>query len=103
MNGDAGELSPLQEQLAELGRQCLGLLAQGMEFGVEALAEERAVYVWQVGFGGGQIIVGEDGTLLFGASALWRAPLIEMWRTGGRTSGTGAGAGRSFLPAAPPG
>ncbi|WP_069173928.1 hypothetical protein [Streptomyces griseus] len=88
----AGALTPHQEQLAEVGRHCLGMLTRGMEFGVEALTEERAVYVWQVGFGGGQIIVGEDGTLLFGASALWRKPLIEMWRTGRRTAPTAVGA-----------
>ncbi|MDQ0798008.1 hypothetical protein [Streptomyces sp. B1I3] len=98
-----GELTPLQEQLAEQGRQCLGMLTQGMEFGVEALAQERAVYVWQFGFGGGQIIVGEDGTLLFGASALWRDPLIEMWRTGRRTPRTVGAWDRRLRPAVPPG
>jgi hypothetical protein len=84
MSGDLN-LSEREEQLAALGRHYLEMLAPGLEFGVEPLPDEHAVYVWQLGFGGSQIIVGEDESLLFGTSALWRDPMIEIWRTGKRT------------------
>ncbi len=82
---DGVELTDRQRELAQIGERYLDALAPGLEFGVEALAGEHAVYVWQLGFGGNQLIVGEDGSLLFGTSALWRDPMIESWRAGRRT------------------
>jgi hypothetical protein len=80
------ELTVRQQELARIGERYLEALAPGLDFGVEALADEGAVYVWQLGFGGNQLIVGDDGSLLFGTSALWRDPMIESWRAGRRTS-----------------
>lgn len=85
MTDDAG-LTARQQELARTGERYLEALSPGLEFGVEALVDEGAVYVWQLGYGGNQLIVGDDGSLLFGTSALWRDPMIESWRAGKRTS-----------------
>lgn len=85
---DASQLTPEQEALAARGRAYLDALTPGLSFGSEAVADDRAVYVWQLGFGGSQLLVGEDGTLLFGTSALSRDAMLESWRAGRRTPAT---------------
>ncbi|MEH1013697.1 T6SS immunity protein Tdi1 domain-containing protein [Micromonospora sp. CPCC 206060] len=83
-----GALTDEEKLLAVLGEQYLDMLQSGLEFGIERLPGERAVYVWQLGFGGAQMIVGHDESLLFGTSALGRDQMIETWRTGKRTPAT---------------
>lgn len=82
---DASELTPEQETLAARGRGYLDALTPGLSFGAEAIPADRVVYVWQLGFGGSQLLVGEDGTLLFGTSALSRDAMLESWHAGRRT------------------
>jgi hypothetical protein len=82
---DASQLTPEQESRAARGRGYLDALTPGLPFGAEAVAADGAVYVWQLGFGGSQILVGDDGTLLFGTSALSRDAMLDSWRSGRRT------------------
>jgi hypothetical protein len=85
---DGSELTPEQEALAARGRGYLDALTPGLTFGAEAIPADGAVYVWQLGFGGSQILVGDDGTLLFGTSALSRDAMLASWRAGRRTPAT---------------
>jgi hypothetical protein len=71
--------------MVERGKQLLDQLNPAAEYGVEAWPDDQAVYVWQRGYGGGQIVVGRDGSLLYGNSSLWRDPMLEQWRKGKRT------------------
>lgn len=78
--------TPQESTLVERGTQLLGLLNPDADYDYTAWPEDRAVYVWQTGFGGGQIVVGEDGSVLFGNSSLWADPMREAWRAGKRTA-----------------
>jgi hypothetical protein len=80
-----GALTGEEKEWAVLGEQQLDALQPGLEFGIERLPGEQAVYVWQMGFGGAQLIISHDGALLFGTSALDRDQMIAAWRTGKRT------------------
>lgn len=82
---DGSQLTGEQEALATRGRRYLDALTPGLTFGAEAIPADGAVYVWQLGFGGSQLLVGEDGSLLFGTSALSRDQMLESWRGGRRT------------------
>jgi hypothetical protein len=78
-------LTPAQDEAAARARGYLDALAPGLPFGAEAIPADGAVYVWQLGFGGNQLLVGDDGSLLFGTSALSRDAMLESWRGGRRT------------------
>ncbi|MGW6128969.1 hypothetical protein ACWFNE_02960 [Cellulomonas sp. NPDC055163] len=50
-----------------------------------ALPELDAFFYWVPVRGGGQIIVGRDGSVLFGISSLTRQQMVEAFAAGRRT------------------
>lgn len=56
------------------------LLANSMD-----VPEIDAFYYWQPVRGGGQMLVGRDGSVLFAVSALSREDMIPLWKEGRRS------------------
>lgn len=77
--------SPQQAALIARGKQYLDMLSPSDNVEFELWPEADAVYVWQLGFGVGQVIVGADGSVLYGNTSLWRERMQELWRDGKRT------------------
>ncbi|MFI6820209.1 T6SS immunity protein Tdi1 domain-containing protein [Micromonospora sp. NPDC050187] len=79
-------LTEREQQLAERGKQQLATIQPSDRYGVAPYPEDRVVYVWQIRKGGGQLFVGHDGTLLFGTPDFTDESLLDLWRSGERTS-----------------
>ncbi|OCG72786.1 hypothetical protein A7J15_09725 [Microbacterium sediminis] len=77
--------TPAESQLIEQGSALLLKVNPTEDFDFRPLPEFGAVYVWQRGFGTGQIIVAPGDEVLYGNSMLSDAQLIELWRQGRRT------------------
>ncbi|MEV0330340.1 hypothetical protein AB0H63_28365, partial [Micromonospora echinospora] len=79
-------LTEREQQLAERGKQQLAMIQPSDRYGVAPYPEDRAVYVWQLRKGGGRMLVGDDGTLLFDAPEFADESILDLWRSGRRTS-----------------
>ncbi|WP_416904590.1 T6SS immunity protein Tdi1 domain-containing protein [Micromonospora echinospora] len=80
-------LTEREQQLAERGKQQLAMIQPSDRYGVASYPQDQAVYVWQIRRGGGgQMFVGHDGTLLFGAPEFADDSILDLWRSGRRTS-----------------
>ncbi|MEP7762823.1 hypothetical protein [Sanguibacter sp. 25GB23B1] len=72
----------------EGARRASAYLRYPYEEALESLREVPEIdgfYFGQSGRGGGQVLIGRDGTVLFGVSALTIQDMIARWNDGRRT------------------
>lgn len=70
----------------KLAAEFLGISLADAQVNQRDLPEEHATYFWEIGRGGGALIVGEDGRVLFANSSVSFDAHTDAFASGQRTN-----------------